>query len=192
MKTYYKHKVFCIFTFIGLVLLLMWNYKLIERFTNLNSTKTTTVDLPLNTPYTCNNWCGPTARCAITGEQCLADTDCPGCNIPQPNETTKLSHNVLGENDAGKLNYLTPQFSSLTTDIGTQSKRINYQHDLKPLNGNFGINTWMNSFKKDMQEFNKRYKPNNVMPYGATYNPKYTLSGIFIEDGPLASNAYFS
>jgi hypothetical protein len=50
----------------------------------------------------------------------------------------------------------------------------------------------MNSFEKDTQEFNKRYKINNVMPYGPSYKSKYTLSGIFIEDGPLASNAYFS
>lgn len=38
-----------------------------------------TVDLPLNTSYTCQNFCGPTARCAITGHQCSIDAACPGC-----------------------------------------------------------------------------------------------------------------
>ena len=38
-----------------------------------------TVNLPLNTTTTCQNFCGPTARCAITGHQCSSDADCPGC-----------------------------------------------------------------------------------------------------------------
>ena len=31
-----------------------------------------TVNLPLTTTYSCTNFCGPTARCSITGQQCSA------------------------------------------------------------------------------------------------------------------------
>ena len=37
------------------------------------------VDLPLTTTYSCKNFCGPPARCSITGQQCTSDIDCPGC-----------------------------------------------------------------------------------------------------------------
>jgi hypothetical protein len=38
-----------------------------------------TVNLPLTTAYSCQNFCGPTSRCSVTGHQCMADIDCPGC-----------------------------------------------------------------------------------------------------------------
>ena len=41
-----------------------------------------TVDLPINTTFSCENMCGPTAVCSITGEQCTSDIDCHGC-LPQ-------------------------------------------------------------------------------------------------------------
>lgn len=43
-----------------------------------------TVNLPLTTTYSCTNFCGPTARCSITGQQCSADIDCPGCQPYSP------------------------------------------------------------------------------------------------------------
>lgn len=42
---------------------------------------TSNVNLPINTTKdTCDNMCGPLARCALSGEQCLADSDCCGCD----------------------------------------------------------------------------------------------------------------
>jgi len=195
MKQYYKNKIywlislFCIFILIILFNNYYYginNYGVKEYF----GTTSSTVNLPLNTTYSCKNFCSPTSRCAITGEQCFADIDCPGCQPVNKNKNNK-SDNIPGENDAGLLTYLTPQYSTLTTDIGTQSKRINYDNKLKPLTPNFGINTWMTSFEKNTQEFNKRYKPNNIinMP---SYENRYSLSGIFIDEGPLASNSYLN
>lgn len=40
-----------------------------------------TVDLPINFPFSCKNFCGPNKKCSITGEQCSADYDCTGCQI---------------------------------------------------------------------------------------------------------------
>ena len=56
---------------------------------------------------------------------------------------------------------------------------------------NFGINTWMTSFKNDTKAFNNRYKPTDLQ-FMSDYPNRYSLSGQFIEDGPLASNSYFS
>ena len=46
-------------------------YKLKEGFENVikeSKDTTHTVSLPLNTTYTCQNFCGPTARCSKTGQ----------------------------------------------------------------------------------------------------------------------------
>jgi hypothetical protein len=202
MKKYY----IIIFTFICLLLfigLLKWfnylvkNNYIVECFTqmqNINESSLTnhTVDLPLTTTVSCKNFCGPTARCAITGEQCFADIDCPGCQpqLPNLNNNQPTNANVPGENDAGKLTSgVTPQFSTLTTDIGTQSKLITKHKFSKPYMANFGINTWMNSYNSGVKEFEKRYKPQGLQ-FMPDYPYRYSLSGQFIEEGPLASNAY--
>lgn len=37
------------------------------------------VSMPIVDPYSCSNFCGPQARCAITNTQCTSDVDCYGC-----------------------------------------------------------------------------------------------------------------
>jgi hypothetical protein len=171
---------------------LVINRYIIETFTNNTSH---TVDLPLTNTYSCTNFCGPTARCAITGHQCFADTDCPGCQ----QNTTDMSNNqftntvIPGENDAGKLTWgVTPQYSTLTTDIGTQAKLITKDKFSKPVMPNFGIDTWKSSFDQSKQLFDERYKPPNNIQFMPNYQNRYSLSGVFIEEGPIASNAYLS
>jgi hypothetical protein len=161
-------------------------------------TTTHTVNMPLTTTYSCKNFCAPaTARCAITGEQCMADIDCRGCNPygsklygsynqPQP---TRI---IPGENDAGKLTWgVTPTYSTLTTDIGTQAKLYtsNKKKLEKPLQANFGVNTWISHFKGGQDLFDERYKPAGLK-YMPKYDERYSVTGQFVDDGPLASNAY--
>ena len=152
-----------------------------------------TVDLPLTTRYSCKNFCAPaTARCAITGEQCMADIDCPGCNPYGPDSKPPRTKNVPGDNDAGKLTFgVTPKYSTLTTDIGTQAKLFtdNRTKFDKPAQPNFGINTWITAFNGGQELFDERYKPAGLQ-FMPNYDNRYSLSGEFIEDGPLASNAY--
>lgn len=158
-------------------------------------TTTHTVNLPLTTKYSCKNFCGPPARCAITGEQCMADIDCPGCNPYGPNFKSPSSIYVPGDNDAGKLTWgVTPTYSTLTTDIGTQAKLfIDNKNDNKKLNkpiqANFGVNTWIKAFDGGNQLFDEKYKPAGLK-FMPSYDKRYTLSGEFIDDGPLPSNAY--
>jgi len=147
-----------------------------------------TVDLPLNTTYTCKNFCGPTARCAITGQQCFTDIDCPGCqpySPPLPNDNTDY---ISGDNDAGKLTLgVTPQYSSLTSGYGTQERIITDDMYGKPSQANFGVDVWGESFNQIQTLYNKRYKPNQL-EYMPNYPPQYSLTGEFIGDGPLPAN----
>jgi len=153
-----------------------------------------TVDLPLTSTYSCQNFCAPaTARCAITGEQCMADIDCRGCNPYGPTFSQSTAH-VPGQNDAGKLTFnKTPTYSTLTTDIGTQAKLFtsNKKKLDKPAQASFGVNTWISSFNGGQKLFDERYQPAGLQ-YMPSYDKRYSATGQFVDDGPLASNAYLN
>lgn len=59
---------------------------------------THTVDLPINTNYSCQNICGPPGRCYITGEDCVSDIDCYGCKPktmpPKPKQKMTINRNI--------------------------------------------------------------------------------------------------
>jgi hypothetical protein len=183
---------YLLFILILIVLLFCWinyltkNNFIVECFDNNYGEKYShTVDLPLTTTYSCKNFCGPTARCSITGQQCGADIDCYGCQ-PSYSSFKKTYTNVPGDNDAGKLTGgITPQYSPLTSGYGTHEKIITQNMFSKPLSPDLGPNTWMDSFKKEQKMFDERYKPPDVL----NYEERYTLSGEFIDDGPYASNS---
>jgi hypothetical protein len=158
----------------------------------VNDSTSHTVDLPINTRYSCKNFCGPTSRCAITGHQCFTDVDCPGCqpNIKQSTEKKKQENaedeHVPGDNDAGKLTIgVTPQYSSLTSGFGTQEMVL--PHENKPARADFGINTWASPAEKSQQLFDKRYKPRDL-EFMPSYPQMYSLTGKFVSDGPFPSN----
>jgi hypothetical protein len=161
---------------------------IVECFSNQESSKTShSVDLPLNTIYSCQNFCGPNSRCAITGQQCFTDIDCPGCQPYSP-PLSKTKDCVPGNNDAGKLTVgVTPTYSPLTTGYGTKERIITKDMYARPPQANFGYDTWGKSFNEGQKLFNKRYRPNQLqnMP---NYPPMYSITGEFIGDGPLPSN----
>jgi hypothetical protein len=188
-------------SFLLIVLTFYWidylsiNKYIVESFQqsnnpSLNNSTSHTVDLPLTTTYSCKNMCGPQARCSITGQQCTADIDCPGC---QPNINgikNQGNRNVPGDDDAGKLTVgVTPQYSELTTDMGTKALTILGKEFSKTPSPTFGINTWRDDFDSGQKLFDKRYKPPNDIQFMPSYPPRYTVTGDFLENGPLASNA---
>jgi hypothetical protein len=165
------------------------NKYIIECFESGPSSEATShsVDLPLTTQYSCKNFCGPTARCSITGQQCTADIDCPGCQPYSP--PLPKTANIPGDNDAGKLTIgMTPQYSSLTSGYGTRERIVTNNLYAKPAEADFGVNTWVDQYEQEKGLFDKRYKPNQL-PYMPDYPKRYSLTGQFIEDGPFASNA---
>jgi hypothetical protein len=146
------------------------------------------VDLPLTTKYSCQNFCGPAARCSMTGQQCTADIDCPGCQPYSP-PLPKVGGIIPGDNAAGKLSVgVTPQYSPLTSGYGTHESIVTNNIYAKPAEPNFGVNTWFGQFQKEEQIFDKRYKPPGL-EYMPDYPERYSLTGQFIEDGPFASNS---
>jgi len=158
-----------------------------ERY---DGSTTHTVDLPLNTTYSCQNFCGPTARCSKTGQQCFADIDCPGCQPYSPALPLSSSECVKGNDEGGRLIYnQNPQYSVLTTDIGTRARIISDNLFGKPVQANFGINTWKKQSEEEQKLFDERYKPPQLK-YMPDYPDRYSITGDFIEDGPLAANAY--
>ena len=177
---------------------------IVERFStneminnkNTHTLDTHTVDLPLNTTYSCKNFCGPTARCAITGHQCFTDIDCPGCqpyssslSKAKPNKSwSKTKDCIPGTNDAGKLTVgVTPNYSPLTTGFGTREKIITNDMYAQPPQANFGVDTWGKSFNESQELFNRRYKPGQLQ-FMPNYPVTYGVTGEFITDGPLPSN----
>jgi hypothetical protein len=167
------------------------NSYIVECFTNNsnieNSNTSHTVDLPLNTTYSCNNFCGPSARCALTGQQCSTDIDCPGCQ-PYTPPLSSSKRCILGNNDAGKLTVgVTPTYSPLTSGYGTRERIVTKNLYSQPSQANFGYDNWCSSFNEGQKLFNQRYKPkqSQFMP---NYPQMYSLTGEFIGDGPLPSN----
>jgi hypothetical protein len=171
-----------------------------EMISNKNTHKadthtldTHTVDLPLTTRYSCKNFCGPTARCAITGHQCFTDIDCPGCqpyssSLSKTKPLPKSKDNIPGTNDAGKLTVgVTPTYSPLTTGFGTREKIITNDMYAQPPQANFGVDTWGKSFNESQELFNRRYKPGQLQ-FMPNYPVTYGVTGEFITDGPLPSN----
>jgi hypothetical protein len=145
--------------------------------------------MPLTTTTSCSNFCGPTSRCAKTGQQCFTDIDCPGCQ-PQTKGNNNTNTNIVGDNAAGKLTFsLTPQYSTLTTDMGTRAMTFLGKDFSKTPSPTFGINTWRDDFDTEQKLFNKRYKPPDSLQYMPSYSQRYSVTGDFIEDGPLAANA---
>jgi hypothetical protein len=150
------------------------------------------VDMPLTTTTTCKNMCGPPNRCSITGQQCFSDIDCPGCEPQVPPLSPSTGENIVGNNDAGKLTAgVTPNYSPLTTGFGTQARIVTEDKFEKPAMPDFGIDKWSNKFIKGRKLFDDRYKPFGLknMP---SYPDRYSLTGQFVDEGPLASNSYLT
>jgi hypothetical protein len=152
--------------------------------------------LPLNTRYSCNNFCGPKGRCIKTGEQCLADIDCYGCeNINKRNNEEKEEIEEKEENmeiNGGTL--VSPiEVSKLTTDIGTQS--YIYNKDAKTPQMFLGIDKWTKTFNYGLTlEDDKLTMQYSSAPEAYRFLPTYpvseTVTGLFYDTGPSASNIY--
>ena len=180
-----KYTIYLAIVALLFVIAVIFKPRFTEYFT-LNPSTNHTINLPLTTDYTCQNVCGPLARCSMTGEQCATDVDCTGCN-QQYNNYPNNSENVGGYDDSGKLTTeMTPTFSTLVSDIGTQASTIS--SSAKPVQYNIGYNTWRKTFDQGTQLFNKRNDLGSLS-FTPTYQKRPTLSGEFTDIGPLASNA---
>lgn len=154
----------------------------------------------VNALNSCSNFCGPQSQCALTREQCTSDVDCQGCQpkIDKPPEYL-TSVDVKPLNDAGKLTWTqTPQYSSLTTDIGSEAAYAKpgskKEEIVRPYEG---YDKWTKSFNYGLSLADKKlvfqYSPEpeeyrSIPVYPVTR----TATGMFYDTGPTAANADLS
>jgi hypothetical protein len=137
--------------------------------------------MPIHTTYSCKNICGPTSRCSITGNQCLADLDCPGCQPFEKKIKNNQTYSIPAYNDAGKIGPLGLSFSTLTTDIGTQAASFSKKNE-KPQQPSLGVNIWKKKWRKENSLFQKKYVTN------PDYIHSYQMMGDFKQSKPIPSN----
>ena len=175
-----------------------------KDYDNPNTPLTThTVDLPINTNYSCSNFCGPKNKCSKNpGIHCSTDVDCWkfGCQALLKPPTSKQVEGVEFDAEpdyaAGILTYnQTPQYSSLTTDIGTNAKVINANAEIP--RSYEGIPVWEKTYDKQAEmiddELAYQYSAAPDEYKTAPFYPvKTTITGVFYDIGPTPSNATFS
>ena len=177
-----------------MTLLLFFSHKTREEFSKntwplpTNTTPTQTVNMPLTSTTSCQNFCGPTSRCAITGQQCMSDLDCSGCQPSGPVPSSASTDTAVPPNDdAGKLTVgVTPTYSPLTSGFGTHATEVQPNSYVRPAQPNFGTNTWKAMFQQGEALFKQRYAIPDLPP---VFPKRYSLTGDFEEDGPFPSNA---
>ena len=174
--------------------MIFWGIYLVNNgFFNIQESFQPNVDLPLTTRYSCSNFCGPNSQCAFTREQCSSDIDCTGCKPNINKNPTYKTKDVPGENDAGKLTFSqTPQYSVLTTDIGTKASLYNKLSASVP-QVYLGLDQWTKSANQGMTYFFKNQTDNGIeLGYDFEFEPKYpkteSITGIFVDTGPLPAN----
>ena len=169
--------------FIGLIL---FHNK--EGFQDLGDPTTNhNVNMPLNTTFECQNKCSSQGICYITKEQCNNDVDCTGCQSKQ--KLLRKTKEIRGQNAAGKLAFNFPNYSTLTTDIGTQAK-LYTSNPLKYITPAQGLDRKAFHFAMKLQDEKNDYLLKN-QPI-LHYPLRQTTTGMFTDIGPLPANAYLS
>lgn len=168
-----------------------WGYitRCMEGVTSMDASYSHTIDLPLTTTTSCQNFCGPNARCSISGTQCFSDIDCYGCQQKQPTYTRE-NKEIPGNNDAGKLSFSqTPQYSYLTTNSLVRNSTELRKWDEPPPYPEWGDIGYQPNMREAQKLFERRYKPiTGELINLPEYETRRTLTGEFITDGPLPSN----
>lgn len=147
-----------------------------------------TVDLPINTNYTCSNFCGPKASCSKSGKQCSTDVDCysDGC---QSLLKTPLSQDYPVTNSSGP----EPNDDGVifSTDLSTNAGVINNNATIN--RGYDGIPIWEDEYNatvklnNDQLEYEYASNPSKYK-YTPHYKTTQTATGLFYDIGPTAAN----
>jgi len=156
------------------------------------------VNLPINDPISCSNFCGPKSQCLITREQCTSDVDCYGCRPYPPKEPSYLYKNIpKPDDDAGKLTWgLTPNYSQLTSGYGTKEKILYKGAENNKVPKTYeGVSIWSDYYDlgtkllddKLAYEYSAEPEQYKFLP---NYPLRETTTGLFYDNGPSPSNAY--
>ena len=158
---------------------------------------THSIDLPINTDKSCSNFCGPDARCSKTKGQCSTDSDCwqYGCQSMLKQPPTSVDDGPEADYDAGILTYnQTPQYSSLTTDMGSEATVIDANAEVP--RSYDGIPVWQETYDQqarmvdDELAYQYSSEPQQYRTAPA-YPVSTTITGVFYDIGPTPSNSTF-
>lgn len=169
------------------------------NYNDVNSQEYThTVNLPINDPVSCRNFCGPNAKCVLTGEQCSADIDCQGCKPIEKPRSECITKDVKPYESSGKLTQnIGLHYSPL---INENNRDYDYLSDemktiVKPY---MGKDMWTKSFNEGLKLYNKKREAADKYGYKLDFGytdanaPKYPMSisatGEFYETTPPSSN----
>jgi hypothetical protein len=167
-----------------------------------------TVNLPINDPVSCKNFCGPKSQCLLTREQCTSDIDCQGCN---PGPMFRIKEYVSPYDATGKLGQGL-QYSPLTTGYNNHNSDFSQIYegskDVQLKRTYEGLDLWTDSFNKGLELYNRKIQIADEYSEGISnaiptvekskmpllgYNTKYPMTisttGLFYDTTPLASNA---
>lgn len=172
-----------------------------------------TVNLPINDPFSCKNFCGPNAQCAITREQCTSDIDCQGCK-PSPSANSEyIAKEAEPYDDGGKLGQQGLQYSPLTTGFNKHNAdfaQIYPNSKDAEINVSYkGLDMWTKTFNQGLSLYNKKRETadeysqgiTNAIPFATKsklpyYESKYPMrtsaTGQFYETTPPPSNSSLS
>ena len=158
------------------------------------------IDLPkyshnvdiINNSDSCSNFCGPKSQCAKTREQCTSDVDCMGCQPLKNDLKSEPEDLVKPLNDAGKMTFTkTPQYSSLTTDLGTfaaNAKPGSLSAEIPKMYAGYDI--WTKSFNYGLgladSKLTLDQEDHKLLP---KYPETISATGMFYDMGPTAANA---
>jgi hypothetical protein len=153
-----------------------------------------TVNLSINDPITCKNFCGPKSQCLLTRNQCTSDIDCPGC---LPNSKPFLRQpptNVKAYEDSGKIGQQGLTYSPLINKVNLDMEEVYPGSKNSVLKRPYqGVDMWEKSFNDGLKIYDRKmmskYRLNNFEKY---IEPKYPMTisttGTFYNTGPNPSN----
>lgn len=177
------------------------------NYNDLNSPSYShTVNLPINDPVSCKNFCGPKSQCLITGEQCTSDIDCTGCNPGPTPQDTCITKQVepydatgkLGQNQGLNYSPLTTGYNNHNADF---AQVFEGSKDAKPILPYQGKDMWTKVFNSGTEIYNKKrnsydkysgtlnFGDGKLTYYETNYPMRLSATGQFYETTPPASNS---
>lgn len=151
--------------------------------------KTDTVNLPINTNYTCSNFCGPKATCSKSGQQCSTDVDCYNVGCRSLLNVSKTGENLPTKNNTGP----EPLDDALIFSTNVSSNADIIDENATITRGYTGIPVWedeynaMVNINNDQLAYEYAANPDKYK-YTPHYKTTVTATGLFYDIGPTAFN----
>jgi hypothetical protein len=160
------------------------------NYNNLNSPQYShTVNLSINDPITCKNFCGPKSQCLLTRNQCTSDIDCPGCLLQSKKMPTQPRTNIDPYEASGKIGQQGLTYSSYINSFNghkfDQEEAFPGSINNKIIRPYQGIDRWESTFNEGLKIYNKKMGSYLGQP---EYPMTETTTGLFYNTTPPASN----